>query len=260
MALTLPSEADIAREIGHDVDPDAIFRERTGLRGIAGRVLASGLWNTYLRMSGEDPYSPDAASAGRRALRNTCLDLLVATGDATARALAMRHFEVADNMTDRLAALAALSLQQTTEREQALEAFYQQFQSDALVIDKWLILQAAIPEARHARPGARAHHPQGILICQPQPRALADRRLRARQSNAVQPRRWRRLRVRGRLRAQPRSEEPASRRAPDDRVPQLACARADAARARRSVAASRRRQVGALSRDVRDIVERSLAG
>jgi aminopeptidase N len=147
LALTLPSEADIAREIGHDVDPDAIFRERTGLRGIAGRVLASELWNTYLRMSGEGPYSPDAASAGRRALRNTCLDLLVATGDATARALAVRHFEVADNMTDRLAALAALSLQRTTEREQALEAFYQQFQSDALVIDKWLILQAAIPEA-----------------------------------------------------------------------------------------------------------------
>ena len=147
LALTLPSEADIAREIGHDVDPDAIFRERNGLRGNAGRVLASELWNTYLRMTSEGPYSPDAASAGRRALRNTCLDLLVATGDPTARALAMRQFEVADNMTDRLAALAALSLQRTAEREQALEAFYQQFQSDALVIDKWLILQAAIPEA-----------------------------------------------------------------------------------------------------------------
>ena len=62
----------------------------------------------------------------------------------------MRQFEVADNMTDRLAALAALSLQQTTEREQALEAFYQQFQSDALVIDKWLILHSGHSGGRHA--------------------------------------------------------------------------------------------------------------
>jgi aminopeptidase N len=259
LALTLPSEADVAREIGHDVDPDAIFRERTGLRGIAGRVLASGLWNTYLRMSSEDPYSPDAASAGRRALRNTCLDLLVATGDQTARALAIRQFEVADNMTDRLAALAALSLQQTTEREQALEAFYQQFQSDALVIDKWLILQAAIPEdgtldrvrglTTHkafsfANPnrvrsliGAFAHGNQTqfnradgagyefvadcVLSLDPKNPQVAARLMTAFRS-------WRAL-------------EPMRR------------ARAEASL--RRVAGS-----GALSRDVRDIVERSLAG
>jgi aminopeptidase N len=146
LALTLPSEADIARDIGRDVDPDAIFRERTGLRMIIGRHLAAELWKTYLRMTDEAPYAPDAASAGRRALRNCCLDLLAATRDPTARALALKQFEAADNMTDRLAALAALSLQDVPEREQALDAFYQRFTSDALVIDKWLALQAAIPE------------------------------------------------------------------------------------------------------------------
>jgi aminopeptidase N len=49
-------------------------------------------------------------------------------------------------MTDRLAALATLSLKDVPERDQAFEAFYARHQSDALVIDKWLSLQAAIPE------------------------------------------------------------------------------------------------------------------
>jgi aminopeptidase N len=146
LALTLPSESDIARDIGHDVDPDAIFRERRGLRAITGRQLAGELWKAYLRLTSPEPYSPDAVSAGRRALRNCCLDLLAATHDPTARALAVKQFEVADNMTDRLAALAALSLQDTPEREQTLDAFYQRYETDALVIDKWLALQAAIPE------------------------------------------------------------------------------------------------------------------
>ena len=58
LALALPAEADIAREIGHDVDPDAIFRARTALRGIAGRALGSGLWQHLSRMPSEEPYSP----------------------------------------------------------------------------------------------------------------------------------------------------------------------------------------------------------
>jgi aminopeptidase N len=147
LALTLPSEADIARDIGKDVDPGAIFRERSMLRAVVGEELGGALQLTYRRMTSAQPYAPDAASAGRRALRNCCLDLMVATGDPAARALAVQQFEAADNMTDRLAALAALSLQDVSEREKALEAFYQRYQSDALVIDKWFSLQAAIPEA-----------------------------------------------------------------------------------------------------------------
>ena len=147
LALTLPSEADIARDIGKDVDPGAIFRERTTLRAVIGAELAEALRLTYRRMTSSQPYSPDAASAGRRALRNCCLDLLVASGDKTTRALAVEQFTAADNMTDRLAALATLSLQDVPERDTAFEAFYARYQSDALVIDKWLALQAAIPEA-----------------------------------------------------------------------------------------------------------------
>ena len=49
-------------------------------------------------------------------------------------------------MTDRMAALAALSLRDVPERAEALENFYTRYADDPLVIDKWFMLQAAIPE------------------------------------------------------------------------------------------------------------------
>jgi aminopeptidase N len=49
-------------------------------------------------------------------------------------------------MTDRLAALAVLSLTNAPERDAALDAFHAQFHDDPLVIDKWLTLQAQIPD------------------------------------------------------------------------------------------------------------------
>ena len=233
LALTLPSEADIARDIGKR---RRSRRDLSRTHGVARRrrrgTRRRALQLTYRRMTSSQPYSPDAASAGRRALRNCCLDLLVASGDKAARALAVEQFTVADNMTDRLAALATLSLQDVPERDQAFEAFYARHQSDALVIDKWLSLQAAIPEARNARSRALAHLPQGVLVWQSEPRAQPDRFLCADQPDAVQPCRRSRLRLRGRLRARARPQKPAGRSPPDDGVSQLARARAGATCAR----------------------------
>jgi len=146
LMLSLPGEADIAREIGRDVDPDAIFAARSALRKSLGEQLAAPLFDHYRRLSESRPYSPDAASAGRRALRNICLDLLVATRRPDAIALAARQYQAADNMTDRMAALSALSLADVPERAVALDDFYARYAGDPLIVDKWFSLQAAIPE------------------------------------------------------------------------------------------------------------------
>ena len=146
LALTPPSEADIAREIGRDVDPDAVFVVRARLRAAIGKRLSQALTEAYRLMVTPGPYRPDAASAGRRALKNVCLGLLAATGESEAIALALTQYRNADNMTDRMAALETLSLQHGPEREQALEDFYNRYNDDPLIIDKWLALQAAIPE------------------------------------------------------------------------------------------------------------------
>jgi aminopeptidase N len=147
LALSPPGEADIAREIGKDLDPEAIARARRDLRIAIGRTLESRLTETYDRMATRGPYSPDAASAGKRSLRNICLDLLAAGGKDEALDRAMRQYEAADNMTDRMAALSTLALHKGDRRERALADFYTRYSGNALVIDKWLALQAMIPEA-----------------------------------------------------------------------------------------------------------------
>jgi aminopeptidase N len=146
LALVPPGEGDIAREIGRDIDPDAIFRARAALRAHIGGQLGPALAAAYDRMAVPGPYSPDAASAGRRALRNVALDLMAATGKSDAVDRAARQYEAADNMTDRMAALATLSLHAVPERDRALADFYSRYAADPLVIDKWFSLQAMAPQ------------------------------------------------------------------------------------------------------------------
>ncbi|HMA71502.1 MAG TPA: aminopeptidase N [Xanthobacteraceae bacterium] len=146
-AMTLPSEGDIAREIGRDVDPDAIFAVRRELRAEIGRELADLLADAHQRMADPGPFSPDAASAGRRALKNVCLDLLATADPVTGIPRVAVEYRDADNMTDRIAALVTLSHHRVPERQAALDDFYHRYNGDALIIDKWFALQAAIPEA-----------------------------------------------------------------------------------------------------------------
>jgi aminopeptidase N len=145
-ALSPPSEADIAREIGRDVDPDAIFRARTALRTLIGLHLNAALTATYQGLAESAPYSPDAVSAGRRLLKNVCLDLLAATQEPHTICLVAKQYESADNMTDRMAALGTLSLHDVAERKAAFDDFYQRYRDDPLIIDKWFALQAMTPD------------------------------------------------------------------------------------------------------------------
>ncbi len=145
-ALILPGEADIAREIGHDIDPDAIFSARKRLRAAIGQRLATQLSDTYGRMRDNGPYRPDAISAGKRSLKNVCLDLLAADGNEKGIERAAHQYESANNMTDRMAALGTLSLHDIAQRETAITDFYRRYSADPLILDKWFALQAGIPE------------------------------------------------------------------------------------------------------------------
>ena len=143
--LALPGEADLAREIGVNVDPDAIFSVRRDFVRRLGDALSADFSHAYGHLGNDGPYSPDAAAAGRRALRNSALMYLSAASAADSRA--EKQFGAARNMTDRLAALYALALHGGARREAALEAFHKAHSDDPLIVDKWLTLQAAIPEA-----------------------------------------------------------------------------------------------------------------
>ena len=145
-ALTLPSENDIAVEMEKDVDPDIIFLVRKGLRAEISGAIRSELNATYHALKESQTFKPDATGAGDRSLRAVTLDLIAAGNMEEGEQIANRQFFNANNMTDRLSALVALSYIRCDGREQAFERFYAKFSDDPLVIDKWFALQAMIPE------------------------------------------------------------------------------------------------------------------
>jgi aminopeptidase N len=144
--LVLPSEADIARVIAENVDPDRIHAVRTDfIAAIVGHA-ATALRAAYDGLASDEPYVPDARQSGRRALRNMALNLLV-RGTAEGPALAARQYAGATNMTDRFAALTPAVVVGTAEARTLLEDFRTRFTADPLVYDKWLGLNATPPAA-----------------------------------------------------------------------------------------------------------------
>ncbi len=145
--LKLPTLADIAREIGHDVDPSLIHRAHRQLSRLVARTLQAELKSIYKATTSNAPFAADASSAGRRALRNAVLTLMVARGERSDIALAARHFEQARNMTDEAHALFLLAGTSGAAREKALNRFFERWKHDHLVIDTWFAAQAVSPIA-----------------------------------------------------------------------------------------------------------------
>jgi aminopeptidase N len=145
LMLGLPSEADLAMEVEGPVDPTAIHDAREALRMRISAHLAGRLRAMHTGLQMAESFSPDAAQAGRRALRNAVLDLIVALPDSDAIDRAVGHFNAASNMTDQMGGLAALTLIGGTPLDQALQAFYQRWENEPLVIDKWFAIQARSP-------------------------------------------------------------------------------------------------------------------
>ena len=148
LALELPGEEEMAREVatrGGEADPDAIHSALSDMQATLGRAHARALTATYEAMAVPGPYSPDATSAGKRALRNRCLGLLCATHDPAAFLLAEAQFGTGATMSETLPALTALVHNAAPEAEAALESFHQRWHEDPLVIDKWFSVQATAP-------------------------------------------------------------------------------------------------------------------
>ncbi|MBU1406003.1 MAG: aminopeptidase N [Proteobacteria bacterium] len=144
LLLTLPSEEYLAEQM-EMVAVEAIHASRLFARQTLACSLRP-LWEqTYQANRVDGPYHYEPALAGQRALRNLCLTYLVTLEDEGAVQLALAQFAKSDNMTDQMAAFAALAHSARPERRQVIADFYQQWQGDPLVLDKWLAVQATAP-------------------------------------------------------------------------------------------------------------------
>lgn len=141
-ALTLPAESYLLEQL--DVaDVDAVCDTRNQLKLIMAQRLHALFQSSYNELATTSEYNFNARDAGKRSLRNLALSYLMAGHDDAAAQLGYEHFKAANNMTDSIAALAQLAHIHSDYTRQALDAFEQRWSQDALVMDKWFIVQAA---------------------------------------------------------------------------------------------------------------------
>ena len=141
LALRLPGEDDMAATLhaaGHVPDPARIYAARKDLQRAVAQALSPRLAELEAAMRVPGAYSPDAASAGKRALRLVTLSYLSRLdGGAAARAA----YAAADNMTESFGALACL--REIGAGAEELAAFEAKWRGDRLVMDKWFAVQVA---------------------------------------------------------------------------------------------------------------------
>ena len=144
LLLTLPAETDLAL-LRSPVDPAAIHAAREALRLRLAVHLDDELRRLHTGLQDLGEFSPDAAGAGRRALRNAALELMAANPRHEVAEIAAGHYRAARNMTDMIGGLNALMLIGGPAYEDALADFFERFKAEPLVVDKWFALQARDP-------------------------------------------------------------------------------------------------------------------
>ena len=141
-SLTLPSISYIIQTCDQ-ADPAAIYKAREKLLAAIKRTHKSKLEKIYKANKLNGDFSVSTAAMARRALCNAALMMLTTTHGTGCAKRAKEHYETADNMTDRVAALNSLADNKNPEREEVFAAFYERFKDYPLVVDKWFALQAS---------------------------------------------------------------------------------------------------------------------
>jgi aminopeptidase N len=145
LMLIPPSESELALSL-KPIDPEAIHDARKRLIWAIADAHGPALAALYKKLDSKGEFSPDAAAAGRRSLRNAALRFLTVADDDYAAELAEAHYRSATNMTDMTAGLAALARTVNPRRERSFAHFHDRFRVDPLVLDKWMGLQAMSPQ------------------------------------------------------------------------------------------------------------------
>jgi aminopeptidase N len=141
LALTLPDAAHVAT-LEATIEPDGIVAARMFVGHALASTLRAAFVDAYGRHRPRDQYAPTPAQSGSRSLSNLCLRYLGTLDDADAHALAQAQYDRADNMTDAIAALAALRDSQSPVRDDLYDRFESKWRAEPLVLDKWFALQA----------------------------------------------------------------------------------------------------------------------
>ena len=140
-ALLLPAESFIGEQRAV-VDPEAIRQARRYAMRELGRRLAAEWHMTYTSMQVTGEYSPDATSAGKRALRNLALAYLAEGEIEGMLDLAREQLVASTNMTDAQGALSVIVNSASPFKAEALIQLARVWSEQPLLMNKWFQLQA----------------------------------------------------------------------------------------------------------------------
>jgi aminopeptidase N len=143
-ALTLPSLSYVG-EMMAVIEVDAIHQAREFIYSQLAKQLGDDLLHVY-QANLQQEYHLSPASMGERFLRNQALSYLMYLGEQGEK-LAKAQYQSANNMTDQMAAFSSIVHHETASADGVIDAFYQQWNHDNLVMDKWFTVQATIPHA-----------------------------------------------------------------------------------------------------------------
>jgi aminopeptidase N len=155
--LILPAESYLI-QLSEEADVEVIHRAREFVRIELATQLSSELLQVYREnRKDEDSRALHFAAMSQRALKNAVLSLagamMHATDSRVHRALKDEYMQLVDqqfhsagNMTDAFAALSALVNSGEQQRaEAALQAFHEKWHEDAQVMEQWFSVQASSP-------------------------------------------------------------------------------------------------------------------
>ena len=141
LALTLPDPGYVAA-LEPALDVDGTSAAYTFLQRELARSQRRAFEDVHGRRRPKERYDKTPAQIAVRSVSNVCLRYLGVLDDAAARGLAVAQFERSDNMTDTIAALAALKDSTSGERDDLFERFESKWRDEPLVLDKWFALHA----------------------------------------------------------------------------------------------------------------------
>lgn len=161
--LSLPSEIEMGEYTVQD-DVDAVHYCRNFLMDELARELQDDFQHCYLKEAISGDYQFNHQDWGKRSLRNLCLAYLARLKTNDGLDQVMSHYELATNMSDRIASLVAINDIDCAERTFLLDKFYDTWKTNSLVLDKWFSFQgnSTIPDAI-ARIKSLSEHPDFVL-------------------------------------------------------------------------------------------------
>jgi aminopeptidase N len=160
LALALPDPGYVAA-LEPALDVDGASAAYTFLQRELARMQRGAFEDVHARRRAKGRYEKTPAQTAARSVSNVCLRYLGVLDDAPARSLAVAQFERSDNMTDTIAALAALKDSASGERNDLFERFESKWRDEPLVLDKWFALQArSLRDDTLARVKALLAHPR----------------------------------------------------------------------------------------------------